>query len=445
MRDLLICRRDVLIQFGTAGPIGKTLARRQREGSLSIIDPAAHGLLDRTRIEVFAALTTLLGESPGAILCIPSHPADLLVAQAAGAISGAPFGLWMLDDLGFAAPTDVPYLPGSFAAAAAVFAATSALRSTLQHQMQRRIYITPSALPPGAPDVDLSDLLFKTVRAGGRLSDERLEAFMAQRDGPPSYYFDLPLPAINHPIYHQMFRFCDRLRQIGWCPDFVIDVGASTGIWSGLISDAFPTATFVLCDPMFSRYPTVWLKPGMIQMEVAVSDRPGKARFQVSSDLYGSSLILLADSTATVEVEVVTLDQIIEIHNLTGRALVKVDVQFAEHLVLGGALRALASQIDVIILELTLERVTPEARTLLEVAQQMDEFGFRILDVIGEWRDTRTGEAIQFDVAFVRRGMPGIVAGCESDHVVRAVAAKPVSTEGASTVGHLSTWRTLSA
>jgi hypothetical protein len=152
----------------------------------------------------------------------------------------------------------------------------------------------------------------------------------------------------------------------------------------------------------------------MTKLEVAVSDQPGTARFQVSSDLYGSSLIMAANSTGTIDVQVVTLDQIIEQQGLSGRGLVKVDVQFAEHLVLEGAKRALTHHIDLIILELTLERVAPSARTLLEVAQQMDGLGFRILDVVGEWRDPRTGEAIQLDVAFGRRGMPGILGPCSA-------------------------------
>ena len=45
---------------------------------------------------------------------------------------------------------------------------------------------------------------------------------------------------------------------------------------------------------------------------------------------------------------------------------------------------------------------------LLEVAERLNELGFRIFDIVGEWRDTRTGEALQFDVAFARRDLPYI-------------------------------------
>ena len=131
----------------------------------------------------------------------------------------------------------------------------------------------------------------------------------------------------------------------------------------------------------------------MVKLDVAVADKPGRSLLTVSSDLFGSSLIAAANKIDVVEVEVVTLDQIVREQRLSGRGLVKVDVQFAEHLVIEGALRALAENIDILILELSLTRVTPEHRTFLEVAQRLHELGFRMFDVVGEWRDTETGEA----------------------------------------------------
>ena len=135
-----------------------------------------------------------------------------------------------------------------------------------------------------------------------------------------------------------------------------------------------------------SRYPQRFQAENMVRLDVAVADKPGRNRLTVSNDLFGSSFLATPDTVDFADVEVFILDQIVNQQQLSGRGLVKVDVQFAEHLVIEGALKALADNIDIIILELTMTRVAPEHRTLLEVAERLDQLGFRIFDVVGEWR-----------------------------------------------------------
>jgi hypothetical protein len=85
----------------------------------------------------------------------------------------------------------------------------------------------------------------------------------------------------------------------------------------------------------------------------------------------------------------------------------KVDVQFAEHLVVRGALRTLNDHIDIVILELTLARVHDDAKTMIEMCNWMDELGFRLFDLVGGWRVPTTGELEQIDAVFVRKGLAG--------------------------------------
>jgi FkbM family methyltransferase len=218
----------------------------------------------------------------------------------------------------------------------------------------------------------------------------------------PAAHSTKPALIDGHPSFQKVYSFCETLKRNGWVPDFVLDVGASTGIWSGLISEVFPDAAFVLCDPLFDRYPEVWLKPGMVQFHGAVADKPGRATFTVSSDLYGSSMIATPDVADTVTVDVTTVDSLVSRFALKGRGLLKADVQFAEHLIIEGASNALANHIDVVILELTVTNVSPQSRSLLENANRLHELGFRFADIVGEWRQPETQEAVQFDVAFRR-------------------------------------------
>jgi FkbM family methyltransferase len=253
-----------------------------------------------------------------------------------------------------------------------------------------------------------SDLVFNTIRNGGRLSDRRFEDLFGKDEGVFRFFVPEPVPPHIGHDFRDVYHFSKRLKSLGFAPDFIIDVGASTGIWSLAVAEIFPDPKYVLCDPMFSRYEHNWAKPTMKRLEVAVSDRKGTASFKVSGNLYNSSLLEITgiDSIQdTVSVPVKTIDQIVREENLEGRGLLKVDVQFAEHLVVAGAIDALKTKIDVVILELTLARVHPEAKTLLEVSNQMDQLGFRLFDTVGEWRTPATGELEQLDLAFVRRGL----------------------------------------
>lgn len=215
----------------------------------------------------------------------------------------------------------------------------------------------------------------------------------------------LAVPAHVLPAFHELYRFCTRLRERGWQPNFVLDVGASTGIWSGTVSEVFDEARFILCDPLFGRYSDAWQKPCMERIEAAVAEQPGRLRLTVSEDLYGSSLVAVERQADVVEVPVVTVDQIVSERALSGRCLIKADVQFAEHLVIAGARRVLEENCDFIILELTIPRVSHEARTMLEMCNWLDELGFCIVDIIGSWRAPRTLELTQVDVAFRRKDL----------------------------------------
>jgi FkbM family methyltransferase len=162
---------------------------------------------------------------------------------------------------------------------------------------------------------------------------------------------------------------------------------------------------------LHSRYPGSSLRDGFEMIEAAVSDTTGTMAFQISGDLYNSSLIQvgLTTTTSIVEVPVTTVDDIVSSRNVTGRGLLKVDVQYAEHLVLAGAKRALQDMVDFVLLELTLYRANERARTFAEMINLMSELGFDYYDDVGEWRSPINGRLEQRDALFVRRGSLGLL------------------------------------
>lgn len=271
---------------------------------------------------------------------------------------------------------------------------------------QKKIRQKAAELAPSFSFQGAFNFLIAAILDGGRRPDERFERLF-----PPSksysIYVDKRPPKQFSKDFGEVIQLCDRLLASGFVPDFILDIGASTGIWSLAVHKVYDKARYVLCDPMFSRYGKLWTPTHFELIEAAISDKAGKATFSVSSDLYGSSLIAVSEIvqvTEKIEVSIRTVDEIVKQKKLKGRGLLKVDVQYAEHLVLNGAKKTLNEFIDVVVLELSLMRAAKAAKTLLEVSNQMDKLGFRIYDQIGFWRVPKSGEMEQMDIVFVRKG-----------------------------------------
>jgi FkbM family methyltransferase len=252
------------------------------------------------------------------------------------------------------------------------------------------------------------DHIVTVARQGGYDSDPRHEKAFQPLPGEFAFYVEPPPPPHVYRGFAEVYMSLTRLRDVGYDPAFVMDIGASTGIWSFYVHDVFPRAKFVLADPMFSRYPQKNLKDGFILEEAAVSDKPGKLTFKVAKDLYNSSILSVSSVSTeqeSVEVDVVTVDGLVKKHGISGRGVLKIDVQYAEHLVLDGAREALANHADFVILELTMTREHPEAKTFVEMLNLMDALGFRPFDDVGGWRSPRTGFLEQKDFVFCRKDL----------------------------------------
>ncbi len=254
----------------------------------------------------------------------------------------------------------------------------------------------------------VGDWLWRSIELG-EPADRRFEDLLPRLESDMVAHIEPPIPADIYREYVAIHQAVRRLRGRGVTPDFVLDVGASVGIWSHAVSKIFPDARYVLVDPLASRYQAFAGRHYIDAIlraeiaEVAISNRRGRTSFQVPPDLYGASLLHPSDFRTydQAEVDVTTLDDLARERSLTGRGLLKADVQFAEHLVLEGA-RELLPRLDAIVLELSLHRYHPEAKTFLEMLNVLRDLGFRYFDDAGCWRSPVDGMLLQKDVLFVR-------------------------------------------
>lgn len=280
-------------------------------------------------------------------------------------------------------------------------AAERLITAERQAQIRKR-----AAEVAGAFDVTgIYDHIVGTAKRRGYIDNHIFEMLFKPLPSDYTVYMESPIPANVHHGFSEIYRSFERLKKSNYTPDFVIDVGASTGIWSYYISDIFPTARFLLIDPIMPLYPSNWLKPGFLVEHAAAGDTAGRATFKVSGDLYNSSLVgisSVAQEAREIDVPIVTLDAVVAKHGIEGRGILKIDVQFAEHLVLAGARNAVRS-VDFLVLELTLDPAHPNAKNMVDMLAIVDDLGFRPFDDVGGWRAPDTGFLEQKDLVFVRR------------------------------------------
>jgi FkbM family methyltransferase len=261
-----------------------------------------------------------------------------------------------------------------------------------------------------APKFDVAhayEYLTSAARRGGYIPRPRFEPLFPPVAGEFSIYQEAPIPGDIYYGFSEVYRSMERLSAHGYRPDFVIDVGSSTGVWSYYISNLFPDAKFLLVDPLLSRYPKQWLRPSFLVEEVALGEAPGRQTLYISGDLYNSSLLKVngvATEKERIDIQVDTVDRLVHKHGIKGRGVLKIDAQFAEHLVLGGAQKVLANQVDFLVAELTLEPDHADAKDFTEMIVLIDKLGFRLFDDAGGWRFPDSGFLDQKDFVFVRKG-----------------------------------------
>jgi hypothetical protein len=84
--------------------------------------------------------------------------------------------------------------------------------------------------------------------------DDRFEKLLDTEKSRTTPYVDPDPPADLYWEFHSLFHLLVRLQSSGYEPDFVVDVGASTGYWSHIASGIYAKANFVLIEPLLKRY-----------------------------------------------------------------------------------------------------------------------------------------------------------------------------------------------
>jgi FkbM family methyltransferase len=192
--------------------------------------------------------------------------------------------------------------------------------------------------------------------------------------------------------------------------ELVVDVGANAGQWAQeLRAEGFP-GRIVSIEPLPEAFQTLQAKaaedPRWEVVNVAVGRDEGTTTMNVASNSMSSSILPLAkrhreaavdvDITGQIKVSQTRLDSL----DLKPDYL-KIDVQGAELEVLAGALNTLRFA-EVVEAELSVVPLYENQPLFQDVVSHLRTLGFVLWDLSPVFRDSNTGELLQFDGLFRR-------------------------------------------
>ena len=194
-----------------------------------------------------------------------------------------------------------------------------------------------------------------------------------------------------------------RLARRGTPVASVIDVGASTGIWSARAMRYFPAARYMLVEaqpvhePALRRFTRQ--HRNATHLLVAAGDREGTVNFELSEDPFGGRASHDHLGGQSIQVPVRTLDAIADEQHLPAPYCIKLDTHGFELAILHGAARML-QRTSCIVMECYAFRF---ADNLLfpEMCRHMDGLGFRCIDIVDNLYRPRDGAFWQADLVFV--------------------------------------------
>lgn len=180
-----------------------------------------------------------------------------------------------------------------------------------------------------------------------------------------------------------------------------IDVGASDGAWSRLAQRHFPSARFVLVEPLAERQAALAAlqqSRGFVHIAAAAGCEPGTISFAVDPALDGSGVAGPgATNVRTVPVE--TLDRIVATQAAPGPYGIKLDTHGHEIPILEGASHVLA-QASLLIIEAYNFTLLPGSLRFHELCAWLEVRGFRCCDLADPMRRPGDGALWQMDLAF---------------------------------------------
>lgn len=203
-----------------------------------------------------------------------------------------------------------------------------------------------------------------------------------------------------------LYYHINKLRELGYHPSLVVDVGAFRGEWTRNVMPIFSDATFVMVEPQADKVELLSELAAKDPQVKFVQSLLGRESKEVEFFEMESGSSIYEEQTVHPRVKKVypmrLLDEVLKPWLPADEVFLKLDVQGAELDVLAGAQKTLEN-CSFILLEASVLSYNAGAPLLAEVIKYMETKDFLVFDVC-DLRRQPMGVLIQLDLIFARRG-----------------------------------------
>jgi FkbM family methyltransferase len=213
----------------------------------------------------------------------------------------------------------------------------------------------------------------------------------------------------SEPVFGHHYVF-PLLKQLGFKPNHILDVGANRGNWTRAAFTYFPKAMYTLVEPQdeLRVYIQDLVEQGCrIQWICAgAADKPGLLPFTIVNRDDSSSFSIGEEAAKRagyrqIPVQVRTLDEIISSSHLRIPEMIKIDAEGFDLKVVRGA-ASLIGKTEIFFMEVNIRE--PWENGIVEVIERMSESGYRLFDIADLNRSPKFGVLWLMELAFLRHG-----------------------------------------
>ncbi len=201
-----------------------------------------------------------------------------------------------------------------------------------------------------------------------------------------------------------MFSNIYTIKELGFKPKYVIDVGAFEGSWTVEASKIFHDSRFIMIEPQESKKEILNnicnRNDQFTYISALLSSKPKEVEFyelETGSSIYKQK----TENPGIVKVKTTqTLDALIDDNNVDGPIFLKMDVQGSELDILEGTKKSLG-KIEFILLEASLVEYNEGAPKIIEVINYMKSINYILFDICDDHRNLQN-QLIQVDLLFIK-------------------------------------------
>lgn len=202
-----------------------------------------------------------------------------------------------------------------------------------------------------------------------------------------------------------------KLKQRGYYPKYIFDVGSAGGHWSGNVIPMFPDTEYYLFEPL-ADIDKKYIASNKRLLDkyqwhlkcLALGEEDKEINFYKHDFAHSSTGITLNsnDSFEIIKRPCMRLDTFINKYKLEAPSLVKMDTQGCELDIIKGLGKYL-EEVEILIIETWLSRgYRPNTPLIHELMNYLAKYGIYMYEVAGDYRP-ETGDLISQDFFFVNK------------------------------------------